>query len=189
MRLGRLAFLRELRATVADERMAETRPSRTDSAAPAAAATDDGRSGVFRSSGVGGWEGLGSQPYKRADGSWSGVTRQLLAGGPESTSSFELRYFELAAGGRSSHERHRHEHAVVVLRGSGEVLLGDAVHALRPGDLVRVAPGDPHQFRNTGEEPLGFLCVVDAKRDRPVPVADDGAPSCDLPARAGDAGS
>jgi len=45
---------------------------------------------------------------------------------------------------------------------------------------VRVAPGDPHQFRNTGTEPLGFLCVVDAERDRPTPLADDGAPSCSL---------
>lgn len=139
---------------------------------------------VVHSDESGGWAGIATLPYKRADGSWSGVTRQLLAGGPESTSSYELRYFELAPGGRSSHERHLHEHAVVVLRGSGEVLLGDAVHALRPGDLVRVAPGDAHQFRNTGEEPLGFLCVVDAARDRPQPVdgdGDDGA-SCDLAA-------
>jgi quercetin dioxygenase-like cupin family protein len=127
----------------------------------------------------GGWEGIATLPYKRPDGSWSGVTRQLLAGGPDTPSSFELRYFELATGGRSSFERHRHEHAVVVLRGSGEVVLGGAVHALRPGDLVRVAAGDPHQFRNTGEEPLGFLCVVDAERDRPTPL-DGGGASCDL---------
>ncbi|HEV8241688.1 MAG TPA: cupin domain-containing protein [Thermoanaerobaculia bacterium] len=126
------------------------------------------------------WEGIDTLPYKRPDGSWSGVTRQLLAGGPESPSSFELRYFELAPGGRSSHETHLHEHAVVVLRGSGEVLLGGAVHALRPGDLVRVAPGDAHQFRNTGGEPLGFLCVVDAERDVPTPLDDDGAPSCSV---------
>ena len=131
---------------------------------------------------TGGWEGITARPYKRLDGTWSGVTRQLLAGGAQSSSSFELRYFELAPGGRSSHERHQHEHAVVVLRGEGEVLLGDAVHPLRAGDFVRVAPGDPHQFRNTGEEPLGFLCVVDAERDRPVPVSGDETPSCDLPA-------
>jgi quercetin dioxygenase-like cupin family protein len=108
------------------------------------------------------------------------VTRRLLAGGPESTSSFELRYFELAPGGQTSHERHQHEHAVVVLRGQGEVLLGNELHAIGPGDLVRVAPGDAHQFRNTGGEPFGFLCVVDSERDRPVPIDDDDAPSCSL---------
>ena len=155
-------------------------------------ATTDQASGsqVVHADGTGGWAGIAPQPYKRTDGTWSGVTRHLLAGGPESTSSFDLRYFELAPGGRSSHERHQHEHAVVVLRGSGEVQLGDGVHALRPGDFVRVAPGDAHQFRNTGEEPLGFLCVVDAERDRPMSVTDDGAPSCDLPGdRSGGAGS
>jgi len=135
---------------------------------------------VVHSDESGGWQGIATLPYKRADGSWSGVTRQVLAGGPESPSSFELRYFELAPGGRSSHERHRHEHAVVVLRGSGEVLLAGAVHALRPGDFVRVAPGDPHQFRNTGSEPLGFLCVVDAERDAPTPLGKDGVPSCSV---------
>jgi quercetin dioxygenase-like cupin family protein len=145
-----------------------------------AASEEAAGSRVVHSDGSGGWEGIATQPYKREDGSWSGVTRQLLAGGAHSPSAFELRYFELAPGGRSSHETHQHEHAVVVLRGSGEVLLAGAVHALRQGDLVRVAPGDPHQFRNTGNEPLGFLCVVDAARDRPTPLdAGSDGPSCD----------
>jgi len=147
------------------------------------AAADEGAgSSVIHSDERGGWEGIATLPYKRADGTWSGVTRQVLAGGPESPSSFELRYFELAPGGRSSYEKHRHEHAVVVLRGSGEVLLAGALHALRPGDFVRVAPGDAHQFRNTGNEPLGFLCVVDAERDAPTPLRGGGAgdPSCSV---------
>jgi len=145
-----------------------------------AASDESTASRVVHRDETGAWPGIAPQAYKRADGTWSGVTRQLLAGGPDSTSSFELRYFELAPGGRSSHERHQHEHAVVVLRGEGEVQLGDIAHPLRPGDFVRVAPGDPHQFRNTGAEPLGFLCVVDAERDAPTPLGDAGAPSCDL---------
>jgi hypothetical protein len=31
-----------------------------------------------------------------------------------------------------------------------------------------------HQFRATAAEPLGFLCVVDRERDRPVPVREGG---------------
>ena len=156
-------------------------PERETGQAETNSAETDPASGsrVVHADGTGGWAGIAPQPYKRADGSWSGVTRQLLAGGPESTSSFELRYFELAPGGRSSHERHQHEHAVVVMRGEGEVQLGDAVHPLHAGDFVRVAPGDPHQFRNTGNEPLGFLCVVDSERDRPTALDEGDAPSCD----------
>lgn len=135
---------------------------------------------VVHSDESGGWQGIATLPYKRADGSWSGVTRQILAGGPESPSSFELRYFELAADGRSSHERHQHEHAVIVLRGEGEVLLGSTVHPLRAGDFVHVASGDPHQFRNTGAAPLGILCIVDAERDQPTALGADGAPSCSV---------
>ena len=140
---------------------------------------------VRRGAELGAWEGLAALPYRTADGTWAGVTRQLLAGGAGSACAFELRYFELAPGGRTARERHQHEHAVVVLRGTGEVTLGDDAHRLGAGDLVRVAPGEPHQFRNAGAEPFGFLCVVDAARDRPEPLGEgDGpadAPSCDVP--------
>jgi len=43
---------------------------------------------------------------------------------------------------------------------------------------VPIEPGDPHQFRapDNADEPLGFLCLVNAERDRPVPI--DGAGPC-----------
>ena len=44
-----------------------------------------------------------------------------------------------------------------------------------PFDCVYVSPDTVHQFRATGKEPLGFLCVVDRRRDRPVPVAPEEA--------------
>ena len=48
----------------------------------------------------------------------------------------------------------------------------DTVHALGFGDTVYVAPNEVHQFRNTAEsEPFGFLCLVDAERDRPMAVS------------------
>jgi quercetin dioxygenase-like cupin family protein len=149
--------------------------------AAASAHPERARSQVVRSGGdAGTWEAIPARPYEHADGTSTAVTRRLLAGGPGSGCAFEVRYFELAPGGRTSHERHRHEHAVVVLRGAGEVTLGGIVHPLAPGDLVRVVADDPHQFRNAGEEPFGFLCIVDAERDRSVPLDDGDAPSCGL---------
>ena len=35
--------------------------------------------------------------------------------------------------------------------------------------------GDRFRFQATGEEPLGFLCVVDRNRDRPVAIAPEEA--------------
>jgi quercetin dioxygenase-like cupin family protein len=79
----------------------------------------------------------------------------------------ELRYFEVAAGGHSTLERHQHTHAVLILRGMGACLVGGAVHRVGAFDLVTIPPRTWHQFRAAGNAPLGFLCMVDAERDRP----------------------
>ena len=118
------------------------------------------------------WKGVPGRQYKSADASHVGVTRYALLGRrpDEAALQFETRYFEVAPGGHTSLERHQHPHAVVVMRGSGS-LVGDAERVrIRPFDCVYVAPGDVHQFRADRGEPLGFLCVVDRERDRPVLV-------------------
>jgi quercetin dioxygenase-like cupin family protein len=83
---------------------------------------------------------------------------------------FHVRYFECDAGGWTTLEHHRHEHAVIGLRGSGEIQLGPHVYPVNVGDCAYTAPGDTHQLRNVGTEPFGFICVVAADRDRPVEV-------------------
>jgi quercetin dioxygenase-like cupin family protein len=118
------------------------------------------------------WEGVATQQYKAPADHWCGITRSVLFGGQGDSTAFEVRYFEIAPGGFSSLESHAHEHAVIVLRGRGEVRLGDETHALAFGDSVYVAPHEVHQFRNSSSEPasepFGFLCIVDAQRDRSV---------------------
>ena len=100
------------------------------------------------------------------------VTRQTLFRRPDMRG--ELRYFEVAPGGHSTLERHDHTHAVMILRGSGSVLVGESVHEVRTFDLVTVPPSTWHQFRATSDGPLGFLCMVDAERDKPqLPDADE----------------
>ena len=132
------------------------------------------RSRVIRGAG-GRWPERPERAYKDRPELYRDVTRRTLLGGGtgEDALRFEVRYFEVAPGGFSTLERHRHPHAVVVLVGRGEVRLGEERHALAPFDVVYVAPGDPHQFRAAADAPLGFLCVVDRERDRPVPVAED----------------
>ncbi len=93
------------------------------------------------------------------------VTRQTLFRRPDLRG--ELRYFEVAPAGHSTLERHEHTHAVMVLRGRGDVLVGSDVHSVGTFDLVTVPPATWHQFRASAEGPLGFLCMVDAERDRP----------------------
>lgn len=80
----------------------------------------------------------------------------------------ELRYFEMDANGYSTLERHEHAHAVMILRGHGTCLLGAEVRAVKPLDLVTIPAWTWHQFRASGAEPMGFLCMVNQTRDRPV---------------------
>lgn len=115
------------------------------------------------------WEGVEAREYKSPADHWCGVTRLALIGESGEWTAFQMRYFEIAPGGFSSLEHHQHEHAVFVLRGNGEVQLGEHVHPIAFGDVVYVAPSEVHQFRNmSSDERLGFLCVVDTNRDRPV---------------------
>jgi quercetin dioxygenase-like cupin family protein len=112
------------------------------------------------------WADVSPIDYKDAGEGWRGVSRHPLIGAPEGT-PFHVRYFEVEPGGHTSHERHEHEHVVIALRGEGEVKLGDRWQPVRFGDVVFVASNDPHQFRAAGDEPFGFVCIVNAERDRP----------------------
>jgi mannose-6-phosphate isomerase-like protein (cupin superfamily) len=119
------------------------------------------------------WEGVEELPYKE-DGRalFKSITRQVLFADPQLDG--ELRYFEMAPGGFSTLERHEHMHAVLILRGRGHCLVGDEVRAVETRDLVTVPAMTWHQFRATQGEPLGFLCMVNAARDKPqLPSAED----------------
>lgn len=120
------------------------------------------------------WDGVAATAYKNEPGTWQDVTRRVLAEG--AATGFEVRYFELAPGGYSSFERHEHEHVVVVVSGAGQVRLGDEWNAIGPLDVVRVASGTPHQFKNESGAPFGILCIVDRDRDKPILLDPDGSP-------------
>jgi quercetin dioxygenase-like cupin family protein len=65
-------------------------------------------------------------------------------------------------------------HAVLILRGRGHCLVGREVRSIETRDLITVPPLTWHQFRATKGEPLGFLCMVNAERDKPqLPSAAD----------------
>lgn len=118
------------------------------------------------------WAGVPVRAYKEERDLFKDVTRQTILGegAGEEGLGFVTRYFEVQPGGYSTLERHEHRHTVIVVRGRGTVILGDERYEIAPYDAVYVSPGTAHQFRATGEEPLGFICIVDRVRDRPVPV-------------------
>jgi mannose-6-phosphate isomerase-like protein (cupin superfamily) len=122
--------------------------------------------GVRRHAGDQRWDGVEVLAYKAAgEAPFKDVTRQVLF--DDDRIGAQLRYFEVSPGGWTTLERHEHVHNVLVLRGRGRCLVGDAVRDLALHDLVEVPPWTWHQFRAAPDEPLGFLCLVRQERDRP----------------------
>jgi quercetin dioxygenase-like cupin family protein len=119
------------------------------------------------------WDNVPFLPYKEeGTAPFKSITRQVLFHDPELRC--ELRYFEVAPGGYSTLERHQHVHAVMILRGAAEVLVGSEVKPVKTFDLVHIPPMTWHQFRTRGDEQMGFLCMVNAERDRPqLPDEED----------------
>lgn len=119
------------------------------------------------------WAGVPLLEYKAdSEAPFRDVTRQVLFESDDLAG--QLRYFEVAPGGHTTLERHVHVHGVMVVRGRGRCLVGEAVFDLVERDLVHVPPLTWHQFRADDDQPLGFLCMVNADRDRPqLPTADD----------------
>ena len=118
------------------------------------------------------WQGIRVEPYKPDGTGWAAMVRQGLIGHRGEATRFHLRYFEIAPGGYSTYETHRHEHVVVCIRGKGKVRLGKQVREMAFLDVLYIAPRTPHQLYNPFEEPFGFFCIVNARRDRPRPLAD-----------------
>ncbi len=119
------------------------------------------------------WRDVDLLEYKRpGTAPFRDVTRQILFDDP--ALRCQLRYFEIGPGGHTTLERHVHAHAMVIERGRGRALVGNRVFDVAPHDLVHVPASTWHQFRAAPDEPLGFLCMVDAERDRPeLPSAAD----------------
>ncbi len=90
----------------------------------------------------------------------SGCHVRWLVGEKDGAPTFAMRQFEVVPGGFTPRHHHPYEHEVYVLEGNGEVYEGDQAHPLRAGDVVLVKPNEVHQFRNTGNSTMKFLCLI-----------------------------
>jgi quercetin dioxygenase-like cupin family protein len=104
-----------------------------------------------------------------------------LIGEKEKAPTFAMREFEVSPGGHTPKHFHDYEHEVYVLAGRGTIVDGDMEQPLSAGDVVFIAPNDVHQFRNTGSEPMRFLCLIpNSATGRSVTVV----PECGLEPKA-----
>ncbi len=89
------------------------------------------------------------------------VSHLLLAPGQFGSRRLCVTWVECLPG--SQQARHRHpaqEQAYVIIRGQGQMLLGDEERTVGEGTLVFVPPGTEHAIRNASPDPLVYVSAT-----------------------------
>ena len=100
-----------------------------------------------------------------------GVTMRMMVGRADGAPNFAMRHFTVEPGGYTPHHSHNYEHEVYIVEGHGRVENDGEFRNIRAGDVLFVQPNTVHQFVNTGEQALKFLCLVPVTFDcgKPTP--------------------
>lgn len=90
----------------------------------------------------------------------AGVAMRVPIGPEDGAPFFNMRVFEVQPGTATPHHSHWWEHEVFVLSGEGLLKTDDGDVPIGHGSTVFVPGGEMHQFRNSGEGVLRFICLV-----------------------------
>ena len=91
---------------------------------------------------------------------YEGVTMRVAIGPDDGAPIFNMRVFDVPPGGSTPHHSHWWEHEVFVLSGQGTVTTDGGDLPVGHGSVVYVPGGAMHQFHNTGDDVLRFICLV-----------------------------
>jgi quercetin dioxygenase-like cupin family protein len=89
-----------------------------------------------------------------------GVSIRWALGKNVGAPNYVARVIELQASASTAYHTHPWEHEVVVMDGEGAVRDARGDVAIGPGSCVYVEPNEEHQFINTGQGVLRFVCVI-----------------------------
>lgn len=103
-----------------------------------------------------------------------GVSMRMMVGRGDGAPNFAMRHFTVEPGGHTPHHSHNYEHEVYVVDGAGRVEQDGEFRNIRGGDVLFVEPNKVHQFVNTGDKPLQFLCMVPVTFDCGKPTPGSG---------------
>ncbi len=78
--------------------------------------------------------------------------------------NFSMRVFEVAPGAATPLHDHWYEQEMFLLEGQGVIAGKEGERPLTSGTVMWVPPYERHQIRNTGSEPLRFICVIPQKK-------------------------
>jgi mannose-6-phosphate isomerase-like protein (cupin superfamily) len=92
----------------------------------------------------------------------------MLAKGQFGSRHLAITWVEGPPGSEQRRHTHAHEEQVyVIVRGHGEMHVGDETQRVYAGMLVFVPPGSAHSIRNLGDEPLVYVSATAPPFDAP----------------------
>jgi quercetin dioxygenase-like cupin family protein len=94
-----------------------------------------------------------------------GVSMRLMVGRADGAPNFSMRHFTVDPGGHTPRHSHNYEHEVFVIEGAGRIEDDGEMHDISAGDVLYMAPNRTHQFVNTSDRPLKFMCLVPSQFD------------------------
>ncbi len=89
-----------------------------------------------------------------------GVSIRWVITAKDGAPNFAMRVFDVQPGAASPRHQHAWEHEVFILEGKGVVRDEAGDTPVEAGYVVLVKPGEMHQFVNTGEGLLRFICLI-----------------------------
>ena len=99
--------------------------------------------------------------FKRVDDSQAKDTdMQVLISAEDDAPNFAMRIFQIKPNGYTPYHTHPWEHEVFILKGEGIVIVEGKKTKFKYGDAIFIPPDVMHQFKNTLNEDLLFLCLV-----------------------------
>ena len=97
--------------------------------------------------------------------------------------NFAMRMFEVEPGGFTPYHSHSWEHENFIVEGEGVLTTEDGEVPFKAGDILYVEPFFKHNYKNTGNKVLKFLCMIPhdkpKKKEKTVnPFASGVANNC-----------
>ena len=85
---------------------------------------------------------------------------KVLVGPSEGWGDHVMRVFELQPGGYTPKHAHDWPHINVVLEGKGTLFINGIENPVEAGAYAYIPNNELHQFKNAGDKPFKFICIV-----------------------------
>ncbi|MGH3111082.1 MAG: cupin domain-containing protein [Gaiellaceae bacterium] len=99
-------------------------------------------------------------PVEGIEEATAGLTIRRLISEVDGATEFTMDVFEIEPDGHSAFHDHPWEHQIFVLSGEGTLVGSEGPIPFKQGDVIFIAPDEPHQFVNDGEVLVEFVCLI-----------------------------